>query len=67
MASTGDPEYKSSSTPAPASVGVDHSKFDLILRFLLFAASVASVVVMVTGNQTEFFQPAKFRYSPAFV
>lgn len=68
MASTGDPEYKSS---APASsVGVDHSKFDLILRFLLFAASVASVVVMVTGNQTEYLplpQSAKFRYSPAFV
>lgn len=70
MASTGDPEYKSSSTPAPASSAsgvVDHSKFDLILRFLLFAASVASVVVMVTGNQTEYSRPAKFRYSPAFV
>ncbi|KAK7363632.1 hypothetical protein VNO77_05782 [Canavalia gladiata] len=68
MASTdkpADPEYKSSSTPAPA--GVDYFHFDVILRFLLFAASLVAVVVMVTGNQTEGFRPAKFRYSPAFV
>ncbi|XP_027332553.1 CASP-like protein 1D2 [Abrus precatorius] len=71
MASTdkpGDPEYKTSSTPAPA--GVDYFIFDVILRFLLFAASLVAVVVMVTGNQTEGFpvpRPAKFRYSPAFV
>ncbi|CAK8563623.1 unnamed protein product [Lathyrus sativus] len=72
MASTGDPEYKSSSTPVPASAsrGVDFFKFDLILRFLLFAASLAAVLVMVTSNQTEYLPlplPAKFRYSPAFV
>ncbi|WJX96096.1 hypothetical protein P8452_77342 [Trifolium repens] len=71
MASTGDPEYKSSSTPVPASsAGADYFKFDLILRFLLFASSLVSVVVMVTGNQTEYLPlplPAKFRYSPAFV
>ncbi|GAU11106.1 hypothetical protein TSUD_197300, partial [Trifolium subterraneum] len=71
MASTGDPEYKSSSTPVPASSsGADYSKFDLILRFLLFASSLVAVVVMVTGNQTEYIPlpvPAKFRYSPAFV
>lgn len=68
-----DPEYKSSSTPAPD--GVDYFKFDVILRFLLFAASLVAVVVMVTSGQTEtvLFQgrplrrPAKFRYSPAFV
>ncbi|XP_061367969.1 CASP-like protein 1D2 [Gastrolobium bilobum] len=76
MASTdkpGDPEYRSSSDPAP--VGVDYFQFDVILRFLLFAASLVSVVVMVTSDQTEpvLFQgrpvprPAKFRYSPAFV
>lgn len=76
MASSGDPEYKSSSTPVPGSGtgtgsgGVDYFKFDLILRFLLFAASLVAVVVMVTGNQTEYIplpRPAKFRYSPAFV
>ncbi|XP_045831894.1 CASP-like protein 1D2 [Trifolium pratense] len=69
MASTGDPEYKSSSTPVPVA-GADYSKFDLLLRFLLFASSLVAVVVMVTGNQTEYLpvpRPAKFRYSPAFV
>ncbi|TKY54113.1 CASP protein 1D2 [Spatholobus suberectus] len=75
MASTdkpGDPEYKSSSTPAPA--GVDTFKFDVVLRFLLFAASLVAVVVVVTGNETEYIpvprlvpRPAKFKYSPAFV
>lgn len=76
MASTdkpgGDPEYRTSSTPAPA--GVDYFKFDVILRFLLFAASLVAVVVIVTANQTEVIRvpqpvpwPAKFRYSPAFV
>lgn len=76
MASTdkpGEPEYRTSSTPAPA--GVDYFHFDVALRFLLFAASLVAVVVLVTGNQTELviFQgrpvprPAKFRYSPAFM
>lgn len=76
MASTdkhGDTEYRtSSSTPAPA--GVDYFKFDVILRFVLFAASLVAVVVIVTANQTEVIRvpqpvpwPAKFRYSPAFV
>ncbi|CAJ1941088.1 unnamed protein product [Sphenostylis stenocarpa] len=73
MASTDKPadtEYRSSlSTPAQAA-GVDYFKFDVILRFFLFAASLVSVVVMVTGNQTKFLpfpRPAKFRYSPALV
>ncbi|KAE9602013.1 hypothetical protein Lal_00040782 [Lupinus albus] len=77
MASTdkpSDPEYTSSSTPSVPE-GVDYFKFDVILRFLLFAASLVAVVVMVTGNETELvlyqgipvLQPAKFRYSPAFV
>ncbi|KAI4345471.1 hypothetical protein L6164_012595 [Bauhinia variegata] len=75
MASTdkpADPEYRSSSSsPAP----VDYFKFDVILRFLLFAASVVAIVVMVTSEQTETIlfngfplrRPAKFRYSPAFI
>ncbi|XP_020227363.1 CASP-like protein 1D2 [Cajanus cajan] len=76
MASTNKPvesEYKSSSTPvlhASAPAGVDYFKFDVILRFLLFAASLVSVVVMVTGNQTLNIPlplSAKFRYSPSFV
>ncbi|CAL0325820.1 unnamed protein product [Lupinus luteus] len=77
MASTDKPsdlEYASSSTPS-APKGFDYFKFDVILRFLLFAASLVAVVVMVTSNETELVlykgrpvpQPAKFRYSPAFV
>ncbi|XP_019462726.1 PREDICTED: CASP-like protein 1D2 [Lupinus angustifolius] len=77
MASTDKPsdlEYTSSSTPT-APEGIDYFKFDVILRFLLFAASLVAVVVMVTSNETELVlykgrpvpQPAKFRYSPAFV
>ncbi|KAL2339077.1 hypothetical protein Fmac_013523 [Flemingia macrophylla] len=74
MASTVEPDYKSSSTPipapAPATAVVDYFKFDVILRFLLFASSLVSVVVMVTSNQTIYVPAplsAKFRYSPAFV
>jgi len=64
----GDTEHRpTSSTPAHAPAGVDYFKFDVILRFLLFAASLVSVVVIVTGNETKFLRPAKFRYSPAFV
>ncbi|XP_015939046.1 CASP-like protein 1D2 [Arachis duranensis] len=69
----GEPENRTAPTPAPA--GVDLSNLDVILRFLLFAASLVAVVVLVTGNQTELVlfqgrpvpQPAKWRYSPAFV
>lgn len=78
MASTdkpGDLEHRTySSTPA-APAGVDYSKYDIILRFLLFAASLVAVVVTVTANQTTILPlpsgptpwPAKFRYTPAFV
>ncbi|KAK7332212.1 hypothetical protein VNO80_28961 [Phaseolus coccineus] len=73
MAST-DLEYKSSSTqPLPA--GVDYFKADVILRFMLLAASVVALGVIVSSDQTELVlfqgnlvpQPAKFKYSPAFV
>lgn len=73
MAST-DPEVKSSSTPPPPA-GVDYFKVDVILRFLLLAASVVALAVIVSSDQTEQVpfqnllvpQPAKFKYSPAFV
>uniref|UniRef100_A0A5B7C5F8 CASP-like protein n=1 Tax=Davidia involucrata TaxID=16924 RepID=A0A5B7C5F8_DAVIN len=51
---------------------------DVILRVLLFASTLTSVVVMVTSKQTEFFRlfgvrsppaqlAAKFNHSPAFI
>ncbi|KAL2341164.1 hypothetical protein Fmac_009104 [Flemingia macrophylla] len=69
-----EPEYKSSSTSQPPA-GVDYSKVDVILRFLLLAASVVALAVIVSSDQTELVlfqkilvpQPAKFKYSPAFV
>lgn len=77
MASTdkpADPEYESSST-LPTLAGVDNLIFDVTLRFLLFAASVVAIAVIVSGEQTELvlfqgmpvLQPAKFKYSPAFM
>ncbi|CAJ1962247.1 unnamed protein product [Sphenostylis stenocarpa] len=73
MAST-EVEYKSSSTPSPPA-GVDYFEVDVILRFLLLAASVVALGVIVSSDQTELVlsqgmlvpQPAKFKYSPAFV
>lgn len=73
MAST-DPEIKSSSASPPLA-GVDYSKIDVILRFLLFGASVAAIASVVSSEQTELvlvqgrpvLQPAKFKYSPALV
>ncbi|KAK7412597.1 hypothetical protein VNO78_04081 [Psophocarpus tetragonolobus] len=73
MAST-EPEYKSSPTPPPPA-GVDYFKVDVILRFLLLIASVVALAVIVSADQTELVvfqdmlvpQPAKFKYSPAFV
>ncbi|XP_057430674.1 CASP-like protein 1D2 [Lotus japonicus] len=77
MASTeSDPEHKSSSTPPPPPAGgVDYFKFDVILRFLLLAASVVALAVITSSDQTELvlfqgrpvLQPAKFKYSPAFI
>ncbi|CAL5337826.1 unnamed protein product [Camellia sinensis] len=41
---------------------------DVVLRFLLFAATVTAVVVMVTSKQTQpTSPPAKFNHSPAFI
>ncbi|XP_077219231.1 CASP-like protein 1D1 [Tasmannia lanceolata] len=50
---------------------------DFSLRLLLFASTVVGIVVMVTSKQTEYIMtplapfpipnPAKFRYSPAFI
>ncbi|KAA8527489.1 hypothetical protein F0562_034796 [Nyssa sinensis] len=50
---------------------------DLVLRVLLFASTLTSVVVMVTSKQSEFFQVSglrypvlvstKFNHSPAFI
>ncbi|GAU37735.1 hypothetical protein TSUD_382280 [Trifolium subterraneum] len=70
-------ENKSSSTEStpPPPAGVDFFKFDVILRFLLLGASVVALAVIVTSEQTELvlfqgipvLQPAKFKYSPAFI
>ncbi|XP_040863715.1 MARVEL domain-containing protein isoform X1 [Glycine max] len=73
MATT-DPENKSPTLPLPPAE-VDYSKVDVILRFLLLAASVVALAVIVSSDQTEQVlfqdvllpQPAKFKYSPAFV
>ncbi|GAB4851235.1 hypothetical protein Ancab_030531 [Ancistrocladus abbreviatus] len=61
--------------PPPAPFGF--SGVDVFLRFLLLAAAIVAVVVMVTGKETELVQvagvpfpvslPAKFNYSPAFI
>ncbi|KAL7220633.1 hypothetical protein ACSBR2_013501 [Camellia fascicularis] len=41
---------------------------DVVLRFLLFAATVTAVVVMVTSKQKQpISPPAKFNHSPAFI
>ncbi|XP_057738407.1 CASP-like protein 1D2 [Arachis stenosperma] len=76
MASTTstEPVIKSSSAPIPLN-GLDYSKIDVILRFLLFGASVSAVASIVSSDQTELvlFQgvpvpnPAKFKYSPALI
>ncbi|XP_054806616.1 CASP-like protein 1D2 [Prosopis cineraria] len=67
MASTDKPESAYSSAPASG----DYFTFDVILRFLLFAASVVAVVVIATGDQTEMMGPmereANFKNSPALI
>ena len=56
----------------------NYSLVDIALRFLLFAASLSSVVAMVTSKQTELVPvpgmptvrvpvPAKFNHSHAFM
>lgn len=74
MMASAESEYKSPTTPPPPA-GVDYSKFDVILRFLLLAASVKALAVMVSSDQTELvllqgipvLKPAKFKYSPALM
>ncbi|KAJ7980215.1 CASP-like protein [Quillaja saponaria] len=85
-----DTEYGKEVTPSPIpppasggapppwwSVVVDSSYIDVILRGLLFAASVVAIVVIVTGDQTELvpnpltrsveYRKAEFNNSPAFI
>lgn len=57
-------------TPPPPKA-VDLFAVDVALRFLVFAASLTSVLVIVTSKQTVFQGPipfeAKFENSPAFM
>lgn len=57
-------------TPPPTKA-VDLFAVDVALRFLVFAASLTSVLVIVTSKQTVFQGPlpleAKFNHSPAFI
>ncbi|MED6107003.1 hypothetical protein PIB30_009852 [Stylosanthes scabra] len=69
-----EPEIKSSSAPIPLPA-LDYSKIDVILRFLLFGASVSALASIVSSDETELvlfqgvpvLQPAKFKYSPALI
>ncbi|XP_039037687.1 CASP-like protein 1D1 [Hibiscus syriacus] len=79
-------KHTTASTPAseaaplqPPAEASKYSALDVVLRVLLFAASVSAVVVMVTSKQSEMvpvpgFPPnirvpfsAKFNHSPAFI
>lgn len=69
-----DPEYGKDAHPptAPNTSGITiPPTVDVALRFLLFAASLTSVVVMVTSKQTKHQGPvaleAKFNHSPALM
>jgi len=57
--------------PPPPRKAVDLFAVDVALRFLVFAASLTSVLVIVTSKQTVFQGPlpleAKFNHSPAFI
>ncbi|XP_060197810.1 CASP-like protein 1 [Lycium barbarum] len=61
--------------PPPATRGpTDYfAVADVVLRFLVFASALVSVVVMSTSKQTEISppspvpRPAKFNHSPAFI
>lgn len=80
MASTDKPDresIKSEEAPAAHPRRSNYSSVHVALRFLLFAASVTAVVVMVTAKQTEIVPvpglpisvplEAKFSDSPAFL
>ncbi|KAM5569079.1 CASP-like protein 1D1 [Rosa sericea] len=63
--------YGDTPPPPPPPKAVDLFAVDVALRFLVFAASLTSVLVMVTSKQTVFQGPiplkAKFDHSPAFI
>ncbi|XVF28405.1 hypothetical protein REPUB_Repub15cG0026700 [Reevesia pubescens] len=79
MASIDKPTEVEAAPPVAASkCPSNYSVVDVALRVLLFAASLSSVVVMVTSKQTELLPvpglpnvrlplPAKFDHSPAFI
>ncbi|XVF38640.1 hypothetical protein REPUB_Repub20aG0119700 [Reevesia pubescens] len=81
MASTDKPDYETTKREAPAADAkrpFNYSIVDVVLRVLLFAASLCSVVVMATSKQTETIsvpgvanvrlsRSAKFNHSPAFI
>ncbi|XVF28406.1 hypothetical protein REPUB_Repub15cG0026800 [Reevesia pubescens] len=79
MASTDKPtEFEAAPPVAASKCPFNYSVVDVALRVLLFAASLSSVVVMVTSKQTELVPvpglpnvrlplPAKFNHSPAFI
>ncbi|CAA7015975.1 unnamed protein product [Microthlaspi erraticum] len=63
--------------PSPAAGFLDCRKIDVILRVVLFSATLTALIVMVTSDQTEMTQlpgapsptpvSAEFNYSPAFI
>ncbi|KAG9457588.1 hypothetical protein H6P81_002096 [Aristolochia fimbriata] len=83
MASSTDKVYEKSTAAASESQGrssppaTNLSVVDFSLRFLVFAATLTALIVMVTSKQTELvtlpvillqtFRSAKFQHSPAFI
>ncbi|KAI5650680.1 hypothetical protein M9H77_36685 [Catharanthus roseus] len=71
------PETKGLAAAPPATSAGYFPVVNVVLRFLLFASGLVSVVVMVTSKQTEITQipfppfrapvSAKFSHSPAFI
>ncbi|KAK8967399.1 hypothetical protein KSP40_PGU018139 [Platanthera guangdongensis] len=77
MGSSEDGGITAATAPTPPAITGGLSRISLVLRSLLFAATGASIAVMVTGKQTKEiislppFPPlvmvAKFDYSPSFM
>ncbi|KAJ4722242.1 CASP-like protein [Melia azedarach] len=77
MAHSDKPAATSPYELPPTPSRVNYSPIDATLRFLLFSASVVSVVLMVTSKQSQLVPvpglpfavtiPAKFNHSPAFI